>query len=102
MQCLFQNRDPNVWATLSVLHVSFVGLEFWEGFVRMVSDNKLPNLKELSLWFPHTDIDISLPKIQADKLPSLKCLYLFGFNHLGEPFGRRSSGSGTEIGKMGS
>ena len=59
----------------------------------MVNENKLHNLEELTLsdskdaFGVQTDsvyIEISLLKIQEDKLPSLKHLSLFGFIYSGE------------------
>ena len=50
----------------------------------MVNENKLPNLEELTLSSLHIYIDISLLKLQAEKLPSLKRLSLSGFIFPGE------------------
>ena len=83
---LFQNPDANVWATLSVLRVFLIDsrLKFLERFVRVVNENKLPNLKELSLSFVKDNLAIFLLKLQAEKLPSLKRLSLKGFIYSGE------------------
>ena len=89
VQCL-----ANVGATLSDLGVCDIDSEFWEGFVRVVNENKLPNLEELLLSVCEnmhkaiTDsyiyIDNSLLKLQSEKLPSLRHLHLTGFNYSGE------------------
>ena len=92
VQCLFQNPNANVWAMLSVLSVNYIDSEFVEGFVQVVNENKLPNLKNLWLSYGNEfketeDSDISLLsllKLQAEKLPSLKRLSLCGFNYSGE------------------
>ena len=88
VQSLFQNPGANAWATLSVLRVCDIDSEFLEGFVRAVNENKLPNLEKLDFSNCDNDceaksdaivIDISLFKLQAEKLPSLKHLTLAGF-----------------------
>ena len=84
LQWLFQNPDASVWATLSVLHVTYIDSEFVEGFVRVVNENKLPNLKELWLSYGYVFLDLSLLKLQAEKLPNLKRLHLSGFVFSGE------------------
>ena len=85
--------SANVWATLSILSVNYIDSEseFLDEFVRVVNENKLPNLKELFLshWYDDKtdldiDVDIFLLKLQADKLPSLKHLSLTGFIFSGE------------------
>ena len=84
VQSLFQNPDANAWPTLSVLHVYHIDSEFLKRFTRVVNENKLHNVEELWLSSLHIDIDISLLKLQAEKLPSLKGLSLKGFIYNGE------------------
>ena len=81
----FQNPDANVGVTR-------IYSEFLEGFVRVVNENKLPNLERLMLsgdeskdkTYSDLYTDISVLKFQAEKLPSLKRLYLAGFIFSGE------------------
>ena len=79
MQCL-----ANVWATLSDLGVWDINSEFWKEFVGVLNENKLPNLKDLWLSYGYDILDISLLKLQADNLPSLKRLHLSGFIYSGK------------------
>ena len=82
VQCL-----ANVWATLSDLGVCDIDSEFLEAFVRVVNENKLPNLGELTLiTIRGSDIyiDISHLQLQSEKLPSLKHLHLKKFTYTGE------------------
>ena len=88
VQCL-----ANVGATLSDLRVSYIDSEFWEAFVRAVNENKLHNLEKLALIVRkkmhktitdsdlYIHVDISLLKLQSEKLQSLKHLHLIGFNY---------------------
>ena len=80
MQSLFQNPYTNVFVTLSVLRACHIDSEFLDEFVRVVNENKLPNLEELALsgrekCLEETDSDIDtdilILKLQADTLPSL-------------------------------
>ena len=73
----------NAWASLIVLDVTHTDSEFLEEFVRAVNENKFLKLEELYLsngeYVSEKLPDISLLKLQAQKLPSLKCLCLTGF-----------------------
>ena len=88
MQFLFPSpQSSSAWDALSELEVELVDLTFWGNFVRAVNKSMLPNLEKLHLYHhqylrekTNSDIeDISFLELQAEKLLSLKWLYLAGF-----------------------